>query len=310
VNLLILRKGKLLTRLMLAGLLLGWHSALAVELIVNGNMESTDGWTVYPFSQSSVVRTTDVHRNAQSCMLLQWVEASDRGVPGVKQDFTVPDGVAAFKVSFWFKTANANTGLQFRLREKAGNWFYNGLAWEKAGETINYAARTGWFQGDTGTASYYHSFSSMAPTADWVQYNAVIPAKSGIRDYTVDFISRGNNAGFPHAVYVTDISVQPVLLVEDLTLSQNPYNPQKGKLVVSYAVAQASAAQLCIYNLAGSLVWQSNNLQNVIGTCQAEWDGKDSRGRIVAKGVYVVVVKGVSSQLGALMKRKMLSVIY
>jgi flagellar hook assembly protein FlgD len=183
--------------------------AFAAELLQNPGFEETGSWTTYNYSQTLKSTTDDFHSGASS-YLLNWKrnEAADRGVPGVKQEFTIPSGTAVLHISFWYKSADANSGLRFRLREsggKSGLWYYDGAQWQQATEEINFAARSGWAQGDKGTNSKYNTFAQVGVT-EWTKYELQVPTKAGITSYTIDFLGRGSDAG-EQKVYVDDVSV-------------------------------------------------------------------------------------------------------
>jgi hypothetical protein len=63
----------------------------------------------------------------------------------------------------------------------------------------------------------------------------------------------------------------------------NPFNPQT---TISFSLAQTEKVKLSIYNIRGELVKELTNRQYETGLHKIIWNGKDSRGKNVASGIY------------------------
>lgn len=82
----------------------------------------------------------------------------------------------------------------------------------------------------------------------------------------------------------------------------NPFNPQTS---VRFNLVRDGVVDLAIYDLDGRLVRTLLSSLQTAGEHQATWNGRDDRGRALASGVYLVVLRGtdfVESQRVALIK--------
>jgi len=69
-------------------------------------------------------------------------------------------------------------------------------------------------------------------------------------------------------------------------LYQNRPNPFSTRTAISYQLAQSGEVALDIFALSGSLVCRLVDQHQEPGFHSVRWDGRDSRGRAVAAGVY------------------------
>jgi len=74
-------------------------------------------------------------------------------------------------------------------------------------------------------------------------------------------------------------------------LSQNYPNPFNPDTWIPYQLAEDSEAIISIYNTSGHLVRTLDLGNRKAGSYQVRWDGKDSKGQILASGVYFYVLK-------------------
>lgn len=92
----------------------------------------------------------------------------------------------------------------------------------------------------------------------------------------------GSNFYGPASVTVTGSESPPL---PDVTLMRSIYpNPFQSVANIEIDVKGEETAQLGIYNLAGQLV---KSLKLVAGSHKLIWDGRDSRGRTCASGIYL-----------------------
>jgi hypothetical protein len=68
-----------------------------------------------------------------------------------------------------------------------------------------------------------------------------------------------------------------------LAVSPNPF---RGSAAIAYALPEAEAVSLRIYDIRGALVRRLVEETVAAGQHEADWDGRDSRGREVSSGVY------------------------
>lgn len=68
-----------------------------------------------------------------------------------------------------------------------------------------------------------------------------------------------------------------------LPASPNPFNPQT---TLKYSVREASAVDLCVFNVRGELVKRLVTERKEPGEYAVVWDGRDRSGAAMASGVY------------------------
>jgi len=90
----------------------------------------------------------------------------------------------------------------------------------------------------------------------------------------------------PAALDVTTVPGEtvPTVAAGSVRATPNPFNPQT---VISFAVPEAGAVELGVYDLCGRLV-RSWNEDAAAGEHSVTWDGRDAGGREVSAGVYLL----------------------
>ena len=113
-----------------------------------------------------------------------------------------------------------------------------------------------------------------------------------------DLIIAGNLKG---TFYLDDIRLVPkeaptnTAVVEsrqdnapaDFQLNQNFPNPFNSGTVISFALPQAEAVDLAVYNITGQKVATLVSGQRPTGGYQIHWDGRDDQQRPLASGLYL-----------------------
>ena len=85
-----------------------------------------------------------------------------------------------------------------------------------------------------------------------------------------------------------------------LALSPNPYHAGRGQLSIQAAPElQAQGASVRIVNASGRVVRELESAAFEAGTGRGVWDGRDASGRLIAPGVYFIVVTGTSERTAA-----------
>jgi len=135
-----------------------------------------------------------------------------------------------------------------------------------------------------------------APLGKWTRHTvtAVAPAGTASASAYVLFISPTIQGG---AMWVDDLGFRNLGTVAAATapgrgieLAQNVPNPFSGTTRIDFALAQAGAVDVSIYDLAGRRI--ANLLQGSLdaGPHAVTWNGRTSRGVAAAAGVYQYVV--------------------
>ena len=75
------------------------------------------------------------------------------------------------------------------------------------------------------------------------------------------------------------------------SLSQNVPNPFNARTTIRVDLPEAGKVRLCIYNLCGQRIHTLVDGHRSAGTHSVIWNGRDSAGRDVASGVYLVRLK-------------------
>lgn len=89
----------------------------------------------------------------------------------------------------------------------------------------------------------------------------------------------------------------------DLRLTQvrafpNPLRPEHSEVIFAYAIPDfqaAEAVELEIFNIAGDLV-HTDTRQNVIGSGQFRWNGKNTGNELHATGIYIFVISATQDE--------------
>ena len=81
------------------------------------------------------------------------------------------------------------------------------------------------------------------------------------------------------------------VLAREYALQQNFPNPFNPGTTIQYSLPEAGPVSLKIYDMAGQVVRQLVNQQQVAGSHQVVWDGLDASGALTANGVYIYELK-------------------
>ncbi len=102
--------------------------------------------------------------------------------------------------------------------------------------------------------------------------------------------------------------------VRNFQLAPNPFSPTSGifnRLRLSYTLTQGATVKAAIYNLAGKLVYSFKRQFQGMGDHLLVWDGRAETGRLVGKGVYVLLLTVENNQTrGKATTKRIFSVMY
>ncbi|MFH2202831.1 MAG: hypothetical protein ABIJ96_06940 [Elusimicrobiota bacterium] len=80
----------------------------------------------------------------------------------------------------------------------------------------------------------------------------------------------------------------------------NPFDSRQEKTKIAYTLSEDRGVAVDIYSVYGARVWNCSIPPAVLGGRRGAnyltWDGRGSRGRKVAKGVYLAVVRAGSAR--------------
>jgi subtilisin family serine protease len=102
--------------------------------------------------------------------------------------------------------------------------------------------------------------------------------------------SSGNESAFSDIVgaEVTDIEDDQLLAApRTFSLKQNYPNPFNPSTTIQYQLPKATHIRLSVYNLMGQKIITLVDALQPAGIYHATWDGTDSKGRIMASGIYL-----------------------
>ncbi len=160
------------------------------------------------------------------------------------------------------------------------------------------------------------NFSAVTLTqVDSISYYGLIPrAVSDTAHMQVYFTANDNGFGnvaypknAPAGVFLirTDgtlkIDERPTLSIpRDFALSQSTPNPFRlstgARAKISFALTQAAAVRLRVYNVLGQEVVELLNASREVGKHEVLWNGRDAQGRLVPSGVYFYVLTSSKDQ--------------
>jgi len=118
-------------------------------------------------------------------------------------------------------------------------------------------------------------------------------------DWTVDIKSPNSKTYSPDGSFMTlftaplDVEEDPdnFLLPDKISLEQNHPNPFNLSTRINFSVPTRQHTELKIYNLLGRTVKTLVDKELSAGNYTITWDGTDSRGEIVASGIYLYTIK-------------------
>jgi hypothetical protein len=91
----------------------------------------------------------------------------------------------------------------------------------------------------------------------------------------------------PFSFDIHDIKTQ----VGKVTIMNNVIDPEKGETArLSYILKDSGTVTIQVFNLAGDLVKTLYHGKRSAGDYSTSWDGKNSAGRVVARGIYFIRV--------------------
>jgi len=132
-----------------------------------------------------------------------------------------------------------------------------------------------------------HNWSNAANTVN--DENTLIVHSVGITNvYLQEFAARYHEGGGAGQILVgvDDLAGTPGAIAPTLKTFPNPFNPRAN---LRYTLSSNSVVSLRVYDVSGRLVRTVlDNQVELAGFHSVAWDGKDSAGKAVASGVYVV----------------------
>ena len=109
---------------------------------------------------------------------------------------------------------------------------------------------------------------------------------SGTVDFT-DFFLFAESFGQPERAKLLALARERLGLPDGPQLQQNAPNPFNSGTMISWFQLQAGLARLEVFALTGQRVALLHQGARKAGSHRLRWDGRDSRGRVLASGVYV-----------------------
>lgn len=138
----------------------------------------------------------------------------------------------------------------------------------------------------------------------WIEYAAAqqvsLTGEEGLKTVTAKF----RNALGRESELVSD-SIDLNIRFSKLVPIDNYFNPNKNeKSVFQYNNAKSGKVEIKVYDLAGVLVKKLLDDDRPVETGIIEWDGKNDFGRVVASGIYLLVIEA-----GTFMETKKIFVV-
>jgi hypothetical protein len=157
---------------------------------------------------------------------------------------------------------------------------------------------------DYGVTTSFMWTSSANATGYDIQFDSESPVSVGSTSYSRAFSDLGahiwkvratNPAGITEWSATSSFTVQNPTGVHDTPLmtklAQNYPNPFNPITTIDYSLARSGRVQLSIFNVTGTFVRKLVDANMDRGNYRVNWDGKDSRGRAVASGPYIYVLR-------------------
>lgn len=127
--------------------------------------------------------------------------------------------------------------------------------------------------------------------------------------------SAGNHSQSGVSSFTINNELAAELEIQNLQVAPNPFMPNENGFFdnaqLSYTLTQAAQVGISIYNLSGSKVFERAPTFEETGDHHFTWDGRDKRGMVVERGLYILVIAAKNDENRAPAKaRTLISVIY
>jgi hypothetical protein len=175
-------------------------------------------------------------------------------------------------------------------------------------------------ENDQGSGvSHYELQKRTGSIQKWTTLSARIPAfqkgityieeKPGVYYYRIRAIDKvGNKSAWILGDKPITLGALPKEVISELSNYPNPFDSRRETTKIIYRLNQPTDVILEIYDLGGYLVKtfsaKSGEKGGRVGYNELEWDGRDSNGEKVAKGVYLLLIKATCGGKGAKKIRK------
>jgi len=118
---------------------------------------------------------------------------------------------------------------------------------------------------------------------------AVISRVPGTYYYRITPVSGAGLEGTPTEPLKVDLLLAALAAVSDLSVYPNPFDSRKGVATIHFQLNSAGAASLKIYDIYGRKVRSLDSAADTVH--DMKWDGADSSGKKVSKGIYIGVLE-------------------
>ena len=133
---------------------------------------------------------------------------------------------------------------------------------------------------------------------DWQEYNSTMNISNPNDYYWLQLKineevlnATVNCTEIKYSDFVTSLGEEETIVPDDFVLYQNYPNPFNPSTTIRYELPVYTNVQLKIYDILGNVVREIVNEYQQPGKKIYQWDGKDSRGRMVSSGVYFYQLK-------------------
>lgn len=282
--------------------------------VFNGDAETPDGWTNWASSGeigfANFVADDSAHSGDYSVLLEEHDNLADEMV---FNGYPVPaENGAWYKIGVWIRTEGVNTDTL---------WHATNAVTERDNDRIGITfffhkapIETSWDLLSPGDYFFYIDQSIGNDTLTWTHYNVIAKAP----DADVGGVSmRARFTSFPTGkVWYDDFSIEKATAVvtsfddptdrislgpTDYQLYNNYPNPFNPQTVIEYMVPKTGRVVLAIYNVLGQKVRTLVDVDQIKGTYNVMWDGRDNQGQVLSTGIYFYQLKGEN----ALITKKM-----
>jgi hypothetical protein len=205
-----------------------------------------------------------------------------------------------YSVYFGLKTALKKLETYLRMSSNVVNFVFSD------GKQL-YAFRSTGLVGGMTSYKLSYKISSLGFSA----VRTGVPTHDETEISQFELVALADNGSISH---YTDILDDPLtnagISEEDLTQLDHrtliaPFNPNDMGIGISFYLDETAKVKLSIYNLKGQLVVCLYNSYLQKGTHSLRWNGKDSKGRISARGVYYLeMLKGSSKTVSKIIYNK------
>lgn len=124
---------------------------------------------------------------------------------------------------------------------------------------------------------------------------ASLTRSPGVYYYRVYPVNNAGVEGSPSEPLAFNIGLERLSAISDESIFPNPFDSRKRSATIAFTLSQASRVEIKIYDIFGRPV-RSIDMAGAAGVNTVTWDGANSSGTKVSKGMYIVLIQALGDK--------------